>query len=76
MAIESTSRNGRLLALLQEGPATTGELVAETGWDRRNVCGRLTIQMRFGRVTRTPYTASGERSRWLWSLTTKGDCRG
>lgn len=71
MGMNPASKNSQLLRVLAEGPATTGEIVAETGWPPKNIVARLTVQMKAGRVQRTPYQAEGEQSRWLWALSAK-----
>jgi len=59
---------GQVLAVLQDGPATTGEVAAELGWDVHLTCAHLTNLHLAGRVTRAPFPTGDRRRRFLWSI--------
>lgn len=71
-----TTKVDRCLAILEEGPATTAEVAAETGMTAHNACGHLFNLYAQGRIKRTPYYKPGDNRRyWLWQPITKGEER-
>lgn len=62
------SKVALVLALLVDGPATTGEAAAELGWDVHNTCAHLKNLFKQGRVAREPFPTGDKRRRFLWSL--------
>lgn len=62
------SKTARLLALLAEGPATTGEVAAELGWTTHSACAFLKNLHMSGRLKREPFPTGDARRRFLWSL--------
>jgi predicted Rossmann fold nucleotide-binding protein DprA/Smf involved in DNA uptake len=71
MASNPTSAHGRCLSILQEGPATTAEVAAETGFSLKMACTYLSNLHRRGKVARSPYNkpnaaGPGPRRVWLW----------
>jgi DNA-binding HxlR family transcriptional regulator len=71
MPLRPGSKNHAIIAVLRDGPATTGEIVAATGFTPKNACARLKIFTKSGRVRREPYRVEGSPCRWLWILASK-----
>lgn len=61
------TKGGMILALLKEGPATTGELKAELGWKQSLIAAHLCSLYALGHVLRTPYLG-GRQKCYLWSI--------
>lgn len=62
------SKASRVLAILADGPATTAEIAAETGWTKHNTCAHVkNLHMR-GKVERKPWHVKGQGPRFLWFL--------
>ena len=59
------------MAVLKDGPATTGEIAWEVGVPSRTVCATMHHLMRLGQVARTPHTklagGKGRRHTSLWN---------
>lgn len=71
------TRCSRCLAVLSDGPATTGEIAAETGEVSRIVATTMRHLMRYGLVTRTYYRKersdkAGRRQTSLWQKPPNG----
>lgn len=64
--MQPNSKYTACLRVLAEGPATTGEIVAETGLTPKHVNARLTEMMARGKVSRSPVSMG--HSKWMWSL--------
>lgn len=64
--IHPGSRASQALAVLQEGPATTGEVAAELGWRSHMAHAYLAKLEASGRVTRERFPH--RRVRYLWSV--------
>lgn len=64
------SKAQRCLAVLTDGPATTGEVAAETGLPSKLAGTHLALLHKRGKVTRSRYVkpeGRGQRNCWLWS---------
>lgn len=63
----------RIDACLSQGPATTGEIAADTGYPLRNLTGYMHMLRRRGLVQKRPHyrhgPGPGPRNILLWSLT-------
>lgn len=70
--IDTTTQGGRILAVLSDGPAVTGEVAAEIGISPQHASAHLRHLMRHGRVSRDRFPTGDRRVRYLWSLTGKG----
>lgn len=61
----------RCMAVLAEGPATTGEIAAEVGLRSRLAAAHMQLLYQSGRVRRAPFDGStaglGDRKVWIWS---------
>lgn len=57
----------RILAVLAEGPATTPEVVAETGLPLKHCCAHLRSLWQRGRVTRAPFKRDRLAPTFLYS---------
>jgi hypothetical protein len=68
LTMRPDSRASRVLAILAEGPATTGEVAAETGWGVHLTCAHLFSLLQRGKISRSPFKQHGARTWWLWSL--------
>lgn len=69
MGMQPDSKASRVLAILREGPATTGEVAAELGWTTHLCCAHLkNLHMR-GKITRQRFPMPDKRVRFLWSAT-------
>jgi predicted transcriptional regulator len=66
------SKRTQLLRLLAEGPATTSELAAESGWQENFIAANLCQHVKAGRAARKPYALSQNGKAWIWSVTEKG----
>jgi predicted ArsR family transcriptional regulator len=62
------SKASRVLRILADGPATTSEVAAETGWTVKIACAHLLNLVERGKVDRSPFHRKGQRSAWLWRL--------
>lgn len=60
------------LAILREGPATTGEIAAELGMKPHATGTHMANLYKRGRVDRKPYGSGtdklGRQRAWLWSI--------
>lgn len=60
------------LAVLKEGPSTTGEVAAEVGISSKLAGTHLANQQKLGKCERVPYSAEkdklGRQRAWLWKL--------
>lgn len=67
------TKSGRCLSVLRDGPATTGEVAAETGLSSHDVGNHMHCMFQRGKVTREPFMVAprqgvpGRRKCWLWS---------
>lgn len=70
--VDPNSKASQVLRVLSEGPATTGEVAAELGWDPRITCSHLCELRTRGKVTSRPFEKpAGSRGApvvRLWSL--------
>lgn len=57
----------RMLAVLADGPATTGEVAAETGLSIRRTGAKLRYLWLTGDVEREIFPMPDKRIRYLWS---------
>lgn len=68
--MDANGKAGRCLAVLRDGPATTGEVAAETGIHTHSVGTHLRNLFDRGKVKRTPFVKPagdrGPRKCWLW----------
>jgi len=71
-AIVTMTQGGRILAVLADGPAVTGEVAAEVGISPQHASAHLRHLMRLGRVSRERFPTGDRRVRYLWSLTGQG----
>jgi len=62
------SKASQVLALLADGPATTGEIAAELGWDAGNTGDHVHNLYQRGKVKREPFPTVNKQRRFLWSL--------
>lgn len=62
------SKSRVIYALLSEGPATSAEIVDETGWTLKLVGAHLRRMLKRGEIQRSPCEFKGQRSQWLWSV--------
>lgn len=62
------SKSRTIYALLSEGPATSAEIVDETGWSLKLVGDHLRRMLKRGEIQRSPCEFKGQRSQWLWSV--------
>lgn len=65
------SKAQRCLAVLADGPATTGEIAAETGLQSKLAGTRMALLHKRGKVQRERWVkpeGRGQRDCWLWSL--------
>lgn len=62
------SKAGQVMAVLQQGPATSSEVAAALGIHATLACAHLADLRRQGRVQREPYHDPDRRrrARWLW----------
>ncbi|MET4675906.1 MULTISPECIES: helix-turn-helix domain-containing protein [unclassified Luteibacter] len=70
-ATDAITQTARVLAVLADGPAVTGEVAAEIGISPQHASAHLLHLMRHGRVSRERFPAGNRRVRYLWSLTGK-----
>lgn len=70
IAPDPNSRRSRCLAVLRDGPATTGEVAAELGIPSKLAGTHLAQLHALKKITRKPFGTkpSGRGSRWLWSI--------
>lgn len=61
------SKGGTVLAVLADGPATTGEVAAELGWPVRLTCAHLRELMIRGHARREPFPMGNRLRRFVWS---------
>ncbi|HEY4145210.1 ArsR family transcriptional regulator [Pinirhizobacter sp.] len=66
------SKASRVLRVLAEGPATTGEVAAELGWNVHLTCAHLKNLHLAGKVSRKRFPAPGRLVRFLWSIVDEG----
>lgn len=71
-AFDTSTQGGRILAVLSDGPAVTGEVAAEVGISPQHASAHLRDLMARGRVSRTRFPTGNRRIRYLWSLTGQG----
>lgn len=71
--IDTSTQGGRILAILADGPAMTGEVAAELNLSPHHACAHLRHLMRMGRVTREIFPMANRRIRFLWSLAGQGE---
>lgn len=62
------SKGGRVLAVLADGPATTGEVAIELDWPVRLTCAHLRELMIRGHATREPFPTGNRLRRFVWSV--------
>lgn len=62
------SKASHVLAILSDGPATTAEIAAETGWGKHNTCAHVQNLYMRGKVERKPWHVKGQGVRFLWFL--------
>jgi predicted ArsR family transcriptional regulator len=65
---DAATKGRQVLAVLADGPATTGEVAAELGWPTRLTCAHLNHLMSKGTVTRNDFHTGNRRVRFLWML--------
>lgn len=65
---EPTTKGQKVLAILADGPATTGEVAVEMRWPVRLTCAHLNHLMSKGTVTRNDFHTGDRRVRFLWML--------
>lgn len=68
--INGESKASRVVAVLEQGPATSSEVAAALDIKATLACAHLAELRRQGRVKREPYHDPDRRrrARWLWSL--------
>lgn len=69
LSMDPSSKASRCLAVLRDGPATTGEVAAETGLDPHSVGTHMRNLFNRNKVKRTRFTkpsGQGRRECWLW----------
>lgn len=64
---DATTKGGQVLAVLADGPATTGEVAAELGWPTRLTCAHLRELMIRGHARREPFPTGNRLRRFMWS---------
>lgn len=62
------SKAGTVRRILTDGPATTADVIAETGWNRQNACTHLIHLFKRGELTREPFKRKGMPGCFLYSL--------
>jgi predicted ArsR family transcriptional regulator len=70
-AMIPTSKASRCMAVLADGPATSGEVSIETGLTPHDAATHLRNLFLRGKVVREPFKKTGGRGRrdvWLWRL--------
>lgn len=65
--IHPGSKASQALAVLRDGPATTGEVAVELGWDVHRACAYLGKLERYGLATRERFPRRDRRVRYLWT---------
>lgn len=67
--MDPDSKASACLAVLADGPATTAEIAAETGFSKHLACSHLFNLLARNKVEHTPYFKPGQPKRfWLWSI--------
>ena len=66
----AVTKTAAIPAVLNDGPATTGEVACQTRLSSRNAGTHLRDLFQRGRLTRSPFqkTGPGHHDVWLWSL--------
>lgn len=64
--INPLSVRQRILSLLSDGPATTGEVAFELGRTVKNTHAHLNNLALLDRVTKTRFPQPGKRVKYLW----------
>lgn len=64
----SAPQGDRILAVLADGPAMTGEVAAELDISSHHASAHLRHLMRVGKVSRKPFPTGNRLIRFLWSL--------
>lgn len=62
------TKAAQVLAVLSEGPATTGEVAAELGWDSHLACAHLKNLHTRKRVAREQFPTGNRRVFFIWRL--------
>jgi predicted ArsR family transcriptional regulator len=62
------SKASKVLAVLADGPAKTGEVAAELGWAPHLTCAHLKNLCRKGKITRERFPTGNKNVRYVWSL--------
>lgn len=70
MAMQPDSKASQVLRVLDEGPATTGEVAVELGWDVHLACAHLFALYKRGKVARSRFPMPDRHVRNLWSRQT------
>jgi hypothetical protein len=66
--MQPDSKASQVMNVLREGPSTTSEIVAELGWNHRNVNTHLSNLFLRKKITRTPFPTGTKKVAYLWEL--------
>lgn len=70
MGLHPDSQRGRVLAVIEEGPATSPEVAAETGLPVKHCNAHLRALWQVGVLTRVPGPRNGGRPAHIYRLAT------